>query len=192
MPQPDTDALAGTARPAPGSPAELFLAFTALTLQSFGGALSFMERTLVRDKRWLTDEEFLGMYAISQVLPGPNGITFCVLLGNRFFGWRGAVATVAGFLLVPAIVVLALTSVFLHYRHVPQVQGALQGMGAAAAAITLHTTLRLGRSLRGNVAAAIAAALTFAAIAFAHVPLALVVATVGAASVARCWRRNPK
>ena len=51
----------------------------------FFGALAVVERTIVRHKRWLEPKEFVGLYAISQVLPGPTGISLCVLLGDRFF-----------------------------------------------------------------------------------------------------------
>ena len=81
-------------------------------MQAFGGALAFIERTVVRDKRWLSPKEFVGLYAVSQVLPGPTGISFCVLLGDRFFGFRGAVATLAGFLLLPSVIVIAIASLF--------------------------------------------------------------------------------
>jgi chromate transporter len=176
----------------PRSPVELFLAFALLSIQSFGGALSFMERTVVRDKRWLSAKEFLGLYGISQVLPGPSGISFCVLLGDRFFGLRGAIATLAGFLLLPAFIVIGLASVFQHFQHVSQVQGALHGMGAAAAGLIVSTALRMARTLRGNRIGIAVAIVVFLAVAIARLPVSTVVLTIGVASVALAWRgRRP-
>lgn len=91
--------------PPPRSAGELFLVFAWISMQSFGGALTFIEKTVVRDKRWLSPTEFLGLYAISQVLPDPTGISFCVLLGDRFFGLRGAAAALGCFLLLPSVVI---------------------------------------------------------------------------------------
>ncbi|MDQ6882428.1 MAG: chromate transporter [Pseudomonadota bacterium] len=172
----------------PRSATALFFAFALLSMQSFGGALSFIERTVVRDRRWLSPEDFLGLYSIAQVLPGPTGISFCVLLGDRFFGLRGAVATLAGFLLLPSVVVIALASVFQHFQHVPQVQGALQGMGAAAIALIVTTALRMGRGLRRDRAGLLVAALSFAAVGLARLPVSTVVLTLGVLSVAWAWR----
>jgi chromate transporter len=172
----------------PRRPGELFLAFAWLSLQSFGGALAFMERTVVRDKRWLTGPEFLGLYAVSQVLPGPTGISFCVLLGDRFFGLRGALATVAGFLLLPAVVVLSLAALLARFHDLPQVQGALHGMGAAAIGVIASAVLRMARNLRGQRVAIAVAALSFAAVGLARVPVAWVVLTLGVLSVAWAWR----
>jgi chromate transporter len=173
---------------APRSPGEMFITFTLLSMQSFGGALSFMERTVVRDKRWLTPKEFLGLYAISQVLPGPTGMSFCVLLGDRFFGTRGAVATLGGFLLVPAAIVIAVASVFQRFQHVPQVQGALHGMGTVAVGLILSTAMRMSRSLRGERVGIAVAVLSFAAVGLARLPVSTVVLTLGVASVAWAWR----
>src|SRR4051812_40132177 len=172
----------------PGSPGELFVAFALISLQAFGGALAFIERTVVRNKRWLSAEEFLGLYAISQVLPGPTGISFCVLLGDRFFGLRGAMATVGGFLLLPGVIVIGVTTVFQHFQDVPQVQGALHGMGAASVGLIVTTAMRMGRTLKGRRVGIFVAALSFAAVGLARLPVGTVVLTVGVLSVLWAWR----
>ncbi len=176
----------------PQSPGELFLAFAGLSLQSFGGAVAHIERTVVGRKRWLSGEEFLGLYGISQVLPGPTGISFCVLFGDRFFGLRGAIAAVGGFLLLPAAIVLAIASLFQQYQHLPQVQGALHGMGAAAVGVIASAAFRLGRNLLGNVAGMVTAASAFAAVGLARLPVAWVVMSMGVLSVIWAWRRLGK
>lgn len=187
MPPPLPTEDAGTV--APRSPGELFLAFTWVSLQAFGGAVAHIERTVVRRKRWLTGEEFLGLYGISQVLPGPTGISFCVLFGDRMFGLRGAIAAVAGFVLLPAVIVLGIASLFQQYHHLPQVQGALHGMGAAAVGVIAAAVLRLTGNLRGNRTGIVVASLAFLAVALGRVPVAWVVLTLGVASVAWAWRR---
>ena len=71
---------------------DLFLTFNRLALQGFGGVLAVAQRELVERKRWLTREQFVEMLALSQVLPGPNIVNLALMLGDRFFGLRGAVA----------------------------------------------------------------------------------------------------
>jgi chromate transporter len=174
--------------PAPASPWELFTTFTVITLQAFGGALAHIERQVVQQKRWLTGEEFLGLFAISQALPGPTGISFCVLLGDRYFGLRGAAAALAGFMLLPAVIVLALAALFQQFQQLPALQGALHGMGAASVGLITVTAVRLSRSLRGDRLAALVAALTFVAVALLQLPVSMVMLTLGVASVAWAWR----
>ena len=174
---------------APRSAFELFLAFAAISLQSFGGALAFVERTMVRDKRWLDAREFVGLIGVCQVLPGPTGVSFCVLLGDRFFGLRGALAAFAGFLLVPCVFVLAIAALFLHYQQVPEVQGALHGMGAASVGLFMHTGLRMSRTLRGEHVGIAVALATFCAVGLLRVPVGWVVMTLGMVSVVWAWHR---
>ena len=176
----------------PRSATELFVTFTRVSLQSFGGALAHIERTVVQKKRWLDGREFLGLYAISQVLPGPTGIGFCVLLGDRFFGLRGAAAALAGFILVPAVGVLALAAMFQHFHEVPWVQGALHGMGAASVGLIIHTAVRMSRGLRGQPIGIGIAALTFAAVGLARLPVSVVMLSIGIASVAWAWHAIAK
>jgi chromate transporter len=171
----------------PASPWELFITFTLITMQAFGGALAHIERAVVQKKRWLTGEEFLGLFAISQALPGPTGISFCVLLGDRYFGLRGAAAALAGFILVPSVGVLLMAAVFQHFQQLPGVQGALHGMGAASVGLVMVTAVRMSRSLRGDRLGALIAAATFAAVALLQVPVSAVMLTLGVASVAWAW-----
>lgn len=172
---------------APRSPGELFTTFTGISLQAFGGALAFIERTVVQKKRWLTAKDFLGLYAICQVLPGPSGMSFCVLMGDRFFGLRGAAAALAGFVLPPAVIVLCLAALFQQFQHVPWVQGALHGMGAATVGLIMHTFARLARSLRGQRLGMCVAVLAFCAVALLRLPVSVVVLVLGSVSVAWAW-----
>ena len=176
-------------RPAPRSATELFVTYAGISMQSFGGALAVVERTIVRQKHWLDAKEFVGLYAISQVLPGPTGISLCVLLGDRFFGLRGAAASLAGFLLLPAVGVIGIAALFQQFQHVPWVQGALHGMGAASVGMILYTAVRMSRTLRGHRVGIGIAVLAFAAVGLAKWPVSSVVLTLGVASVVLAWRR---
>ena len=173
----------------PRSPGELFRTYAGISVQAFGGSLAFTERALVQQKRWLTPAEFLGLYAISQVLPGPTGVSFCVLVGDRFFGVRGAAATLAGFLLPPTVIVLALASLLQNFQHLPAVQNALHGMGAAAVALVIHTAARMSRSLRGQRIGILVAVATCAAVAVGGFSVPTVMLTLGVCSVLLAWYR---
>lgn len=59
------------------------------------------QRELVDRLQWLTHQQFLELLSLSQVLPGPNIVNLGLILGDRFLGWRGGVAAMAGLLLAP-------------------------------------------------------------------------------------------
>jgi chromate transporter len=171
--------------PRPDSPAQLFLVFSGLALRGFGGVLPWAQRVLVEERRWLTREQFVEALAFAQVLPGPNVCNLALMVGDRWFGWRGAVAALGGLLAAPTLVVLGLAMVYGRFGDAPLVRGALAGMGAAAGGMILGTALRLAATQRARwLPFGIAA---FAAVALLRWPLAAVVAVLGPAAVAAAW-----
>ena len=177
----------------PGSLRELFFAFNRLALQGFGGVLPVAQRELVERLRWLDKEQFVEMLAISQVLPGPNIVNLALIFGDRFFGVRGALTALAGMLLAPLVIVLALTALYAQFAQLPMVSGALRGMGAVAAGLVLSTGLKLLGTLKRNAMGLPIslgfAALTFAATAWLRWPLVWVIAGLGSLAMAVAWYR---
>jgi chromate transporter len=180
-------------RPRPKSPRDLFVSCTWLALQGFGGVLAIVQREMVEKKRWLTPDEFLEDWAVAQVLPGPNVINLALMIGDRHFGLRGAIAAVAGMLTVPLAVILALAVLYAHYAGNPQVAGALRGMGAVAGGLIAATGIKLIPQLRrhplGFATCLALVAVVFAAIAFARIPLGWVLLVVGGTACAWTWRK---
>ena len=183
-------------RPQPQSLTDLFLSFTILALQGFGGVLAVVQRELVEKKRWLTREEFVEDWAVAQTLPGPNVVNLSLMIGSRYFGWRGALAGVAGMLVCPLLVVLCLALVYTRFAGDPQVAGALRGMGAVAAGLITATGLKLAPALRRHplgVPLSVALALAcFAGIALARLPLVYVLFAVGGLACVLTYRALPE
>jgi chromate transporter len=172
----------------PASPRELYRAFMHLALQGFGGVLPVAQRELVERRRWLTRAGFLELLSTGQVLPGPNIVNLAIIYGDRQFGWRGALAALAGLLLAPLAIVLVLAALYAHFVDVPAVVGALRGMGAVAAGLVISTGVKMAPTLRrnplGTPATLGAGVATFVAIVWLHVPLVWVVLGIGGASIA--------
>lgn len=175
----------------PASPRQLFVAFTRLALQGFGGVLAVAQRELVERLGWLTKEEFVETLAIAQVLPGPNVVNLSMMVGDRFFGLRGAMAALAGMLAVPAAVVLALAAGFAQLGAHPVAADALRGMGAVAAGLILATGIKLLPALRssplGRPLAAALAVSAFVLIGLLRWPLVAVLGLLGGIGVAIAW-----
>ena len=155
---------------APRSSLELFLVFTRLALQGFGGVLPVAQHELVERTRWMTRAQFVETLSVAQVLPGPNVCNLALMTGDRFFGWRGAFAALGGMMLLPLAIVLVLAAAYDQWSTLPAVAGALRGMGAVAAGLVIATALKL-------------------AVALAQLPLVWVVPGLGGLAVAIAWRR---
>lgn len=178
-------------RPHPGSPADLFVAFTRLALMGFGGVLPVAQRELVERLGWLTQAEFAERLSIGQVLPGPNVINLALIIGDRYFGLRGAMAAVGGLIAAPMVLVLILAAAYGGLADIPAVAGAVRGMGAVAAGLVMAMALKLlptlarnplGRALWAPIAIACAVA-----IAGLRWPLIAVLLGLGSLSCAAAW-----
>ena len=94
--------------------AELFNAFALVSISGFGGALPWARRMIV-EERWMTTEEFNETFSLSQFLPGPNVINFCVVFGSRFGGAAGAAVALAGLLGPPLVIVTVLAALYARF-----------------------------------------------------------------------------
>ena len=182
-----------TASPQPANVADLFWSFTWMALQGFGGVVAVVQRELVEKKRWMTNEEFVEDWAVAQVMPGPNVVNLSIMVGDRYFGWRGAFSALAGMLLLPLVVVLGVALLYAHWAAHPAVAGALRGMGAVAAGLIGGTGLRLMVALRkhplGLWPSAAWALATFVAMAWLRVPLPWMLLVLGGSACALTWRK---
>jgi chromate transporter len=191
-----TDALPATqplARPA--SKTELFTAFSLLALQGFGGVLAVTQRELCEKRRWVSPADFVQMLGNAQILPGPNVCNLSLMVGDRFFGWRGALVALAGMVTAPLVLVIGvawLLSVTVGEGAAQQaLRGALGGIAAVAAGQIVGTVLKLAAPLRehvlglGVVVPLVAAA--FLLMTVLHWPLLWVLAGLGGTACGLAW-----
>ena len=147
----------------PRSKTDLFISFTLLALQGFGGVLAVVQRVLVEEKRWMTKEQFVEDWAVAQIMPGPNVVNLSLMIGGRYFGLPGALAGLAGMLTAPLIVALLLAMAFGGVSDAAWAQGALRGMGAVSAGLIAAVGLKLISALRSNpIGMPVCVALAFA------------------------------
>ncbi len=171
----------------------LALAFLEVALASVGGGLSaWSRRVLVERRGWMDDDEFLSALTLCRLLPGPNQVNMAVYAGAKLRGLAGALAALAGLVLVPLAIVLALGAAYFRYHHVPALDALLRGAVAAAAGMTLSMGVKvLGPVVRQPGALALAAA-AFVGVGVLHLPLLAVVAVLGPAGMLWAWPRGAR
>ena len=179
--------------PQPQSLTDLFVSFTLLALQGFGGVLAVVQRELVEKKRWMTRDEFIEDWAVAQIMPGPNVVNLSLMIGGRYFGLKGAMAALAGMLTAPLVIVLLLGVVYAQFADHPGVAGALRGMGAVAAGLIAATGLKLSTALLKNVLGLrlciSLGVVCFMAIALLRWPLVYVLLGLGGTACTLAWRK---
>ncbi|MBG9386841.1 chromate transporter [Caenimonas sp. DR4.4] len=176
----------------PKSLSDLFISFTLLALQGFGGVLAVVQRELVEKKKWMTREEFVEEWAVAQIMPGPNVINLALMIGDRYFGVRGAVVAVAGMMCAPSVLILILALLYGQFADNTHVAGALRGMGAVAAGLITATGLKLMGAIRkhplGIPACIVLGIASFVGIALLRWPLAWVLLGLGGISCVLTYR----
>src|SRR5207247_3402688 len=105
------------------------------TLSGCGGVIFWARIALVEKERLLTEQEFVELLTLGQLLPGPPGLNLTVMVGYRFGGWTDAAAAVAGFLGWPCLVVIGIGVLYQQYGALPPVQRALGAMSIVAAGL---------------------------------------------------------
>lgn len=184
----------GTTRPT--SLLGFFLTLNWMALQGFGGVLTVAQRILCEQKKWLTPKQFAEDWAVSQVLPGPNIVNLSIVLGDRYFGIRGAFVAVLGLFLAPLILVLIVATLYNQFTNIAVVTGAVKGMGAVAAgmigAVGLKLFVSIKTSSMGRMAFGAVAAASFVMVALLRIPLIWTIVLIGIPSVFWTYRQLRK
>ncbi|HBZ08073.1 chromate transporter [Massilia sp.] len=179
--------------PRPATLPDLFIAFTLLALQGFGGVMAVVQREMVERRRWLTQDEFIEDWAVAQIMPGPNVVNLSMMIGARYFGLAGAMTALAGLLAAPLVLILLLATVHARFAGNPYVAGALRGMAAVSAGLIAATGLKLTNALARNpmpLAWCIAiGALTFVLLALVKAPLIYVLPLLGGLGFILSYRK---
>ena len=158
----------------PRSLTELFTGFLAIGARSFGGVLPWAYRTMVEERRWLTQADFAETIGLCQFLPGPNIGNASIVLGKRWFGVPGAVVAFLGLMALPFVWVMLLGLLYLEWASNPTVRAIVTGVGATGAGLFIGTALKLGRAIVRKPAALALVASCFLTVGVARWPLFIV------------------
>ncbi|WP_196592937.1 chromate transporter [Pectinatus sottacetonis] len=117
---------------------ELFTEFVKVGLFCVGGGYASMpliQAQVVDIHHWLSMSEFVNIFTISQMTPGPIGINASTFAGMKIAGISGAIAATAGFVTPSLIIGIILARLFLKYGDIGIVKGALNGLRPAVIAL---------------------------------------------------------
>ena len=174
----------------PRSLTELFLGFLAIGARSFGGVLPWAYRTMVEERRWLTQADFAETIGLCQFLPGPNIGNASIVLGKRWFGVAGSVVAFLGLMALPFIWVMLLGILYLEWASHPLVRAVVTGVGATGAGLFIGTALKLARALVRKPAALVLVAACFLSVGIGRVSMLMVMplaAALGVLFARRGW-----
>ena len=117
---------------------KLFLSFFQVGLFSFGGgmaALPLIQTQMVEIHGWLTLSQFADLVTIAEMTPGPIAINAATFVGIRVAGLPGALVATFGCVLPSCVIVLILARLYVRYKSLSLMQGALGGLRPAIVAL---------------------------------------------------------
>ncbi len=141
---------------------QLAVVFFRLGCFAFGGPaahIAMMDHEIVQSRQWLSQETFLDLIGVTNLIPGPNSTELAIHIGYERGGWRGLMVAGSCFILPAMVIVWLLAIAYGQYQQVPQVEGMLYGVKPVIVAIIAQALWKLGRKAlkdRPTILAAIA------------------------------------
>jgi len=125
---------------------EIFSSFLKVGLFTFGGGyamIPMVEREIINRRSWVTMDEVMEYYTVSQIMPGMIGINLSIFIGNKLKGSFGGFLAAVGFML-PGLILITAAAVFIsNLADLPAVQHAFAGIRIAVGALILDTVIKL-------------------------------------------------
>jgi chromate transporter len=169
------------AEPAPehgvsfGEAARVWARVAALSFGGPAGQIAVMQKILVDEKRWFSQNRFLHAMNYTMLLPGPEAQQLATYGGWMLHGWRGGLLAGGLFVLPGFLAILVLSILYAGYSEVGLVAALFFGLKPAVLAIVVEAVVRIGRrALKNWVMVAIAASALIAIFVFG-VPFPLIV-----------------
>lgn len=138
---------------------DVALLFLKLGFTAFGGPaahIAMYRDEVVARRKWLSDQEFLDLLGVTNLIPGPNSTEMAIHIGLRRAGWAGFLLAGLCFILPASGIVLALAWFYMRYGSAPQAGWLLAGVQPVVIAIILQALWGLGSKAVNGVLTALA------------------------------------
>jgi chromate transporter len=141
------------ASPVPTQPStahllEVAQLFARLGFTAFGGPaahIAMMREEVVRRRGWLSDERFMDMIGVANLIPGPSSTELAIYLGYVRAGWPGLLVAGVCFIGPAMLIVLALAWAYVRFGHLPAVGWLFYGVQPVIVAIIAQAIWNLRR-----------------------------------------------
>ena len=125
---------------------DLFLTFAKVGVMTFGGGyamLPILQREVVENKGWATEEELMDYFAIGQCTPGIIAVNTATFIGQKYNGTLGAIATTIGVVFPSIVIISLLATVIEAFSHLVWVQNAFGGIRVCVCVLIANAVIKL-------------------------------------------------
>ncbi|MBR5571858.1 MAG: chromate transporter [Oscillospiraceae bacterium] len=128
---------------------KLLLTFAKVGVMTFGGGMAMLpilQREVVENRGWATEEELTDYFAIGQCTPGIIAVNTATFIGHKQSGLIGAVAATFGIVLPSLIIMMILAGIIGEFSHVAAVQHAFAGIRVCVCVLIFNAVLKLWKN----------------------------------------------
>ena len=173
---------------------DLYLTFARIGVCTFGGGyamLPILQREVVENRHWATEDELMDYYAIGHCTPGVIAVNTSTFIGCKTHGILGGIAATAG-MITPSLIIITIIAAFIQqFAHLAVVQHAFAGIRIAVCALVLQSVWKMAKKGVVDVPTSVILLVTFAAVAFFGVsPVVMVVIAAAAGIIIGMIRRK--
>lgn len=137
--------------------------------------LPVLDRELAQKKKWVSGDDLLDYYAVSQVTPGVIAVNVSTFVGSKKAGIAGGIAATAG-VVSPSIIIITVIALFISsFEKIVWVQKALAGVNVAVTALLSYAGFNFAKKAVKNWWGLLIYACSFCAVFFYKIPSVAVV-----------------
>ena len=125
---------------------DMFLTFAKVGVMTFGGGyamLPILQREVVDNKGWATEEELMDYFAIGQCSPGVIAVNTATFIGQKNKGTIGGIFATLGVVFPSLLIISALAGVIEAFSHIGWVQNAFGGIRVCVCVLILNAVVKL-------------------------------------------------
>ena len=153
--------------------------------------IPIIQREVVEKNKWISEEDFLDVLAISQSAPGILAVNISIFLGYRLRGTRGSIVATLGSALPSFLIILLIAMFFAGYQDNPTVVSIFKGIRPVVVSLIAVTMINMAKKAKLNIYTGILAAATALLIVFLNVsPLYILLVTGVIFTTVTTWRKR--
>lgn len=168
---------------------ELFISFMKIGAFTFGGGyamLPLIQKEIVDNKGWATEEEIMDYYAVSQCTPGIIMVNTATFIGYYQKGITGGIIATMGVITPSIIIILVIASILTAFSSLAVVQHALAGIRVAVCVLVLNAIVKLWKSGIKDTFGILLFATVLAAVSFTNLPTVVFVIVSAVCGIVFC------
>ena len=165
---------------------QLFTAFARVGVMTFGGGyamLPILQRELVENRGWATEDELADYYAVGQCTPGVIAVNTATFIGQKLYGTLGGIVATLGVVFPSVLIISVIAGILTNFADIPAVQQAFAGIRVCVCVLIFNAVTKLWKKAVTDKASLVLCLLVFALSVFLDLSPVLFVVLCAAAGI---------